>query len=89
MEHLSITTAPKIPASHQEAQDTLTSYLQKTVDALPVGTSLDGSRYGGGDGANYCDDNPASTESPMNISFCLRHEARAWRRLQRDRGPDR
>jgi hypothetical protein len=59
--------APRIPASHQEAQDTLTSYLQKTVNALPPGTSLDGSRYGGGDGINYCEDNPADTNAPVHV----------------------
>lgn len=36
---------PKIPSSQQEAQDTVLRYLQQTVDALPAGSTLDGSRY--------------------------------------------
>ncbi len=67
MESLPAPLAPKVPTSHREAHDALLSYLQKTVDALPPGTSLDGSRYGGGDGINYCEDNPANADSPVHV----------------------
>ena len=57
----------KIPTSQQEAQDAIVRYLQETINALPKGTSLDGSRYVVGDGTNYCEDNPADSNSPVMV----------------------
>lgn len=59
---------PKIPASQQEAQDTVLRYLQQTVDALPKGSSLDGSRYIVGDGVSYCEDEPADHNAPVHFA---------------------
>lgn len=56
-----------IPTSQQQAQDTLVGYLQRTVDALPAGTALDGSRYGPNTRAVYCEDNPADTTAPVHV----------------------
>ena len=67
MEHTPVPASPKIPASQQEAQDTVLAYLQKTVDALPKGTSLDGTRYVVGKGTTYCDDNPSGPDAPVHV----------------------
>ncbi|WP_234817976.1 hypothetical protein [Mycolicibacterium sphagni] len=67
MESIPVPASPKIPTSQQEAQDTLTAYLQKTVDALPKGTSLDGTRYIVGDGTAYCEDNPSGPDAPVHV----------------------
>lgn len=47
---------PVTPASRQQAQDTVLGYLKKTLRALPTGTTLDATRYGGGTGTAPCDD---------------------------------
>jgi hypothetical protein len=62
-----IPASPKIPTSQQEAQDTVVGYLQKTVDALPKGTSLDGTRYLVGDGITYCEDNPSRPDAAVHV----------------------
>ena len=67
MEQTPVPASPKIPASQQEAQDTVLRYLQRTVDALPKGTSLDGTRYMVGKGTNYCDDNPSGPDAPVHV----------------------
>jgi len=55
MEPTPSAAAPKIPRSQQEARDTVLQYLQRTVDGLPLGTTLDSSHARGG--ANLsCDD---------------------------------
>lgn len=41
------TLQPVIPKSQQQAQDTVIGYLKKTLQALPPGTTLDATRYGG------------------------------------------
>jgi hypothetical protein len=38
-------SGPKVPATQQDAQDNVTHYLQQTLDALPKGATLDGTRY--------------------------------------------
>ena len=58
---------PKIPASQQEAQDTVLRLLQETANVLPPGTSLDGSRYRIGKMDRSCEDNPAGPDSPVHI----------------------
>ncbi|MDA4107340.1 hypothetical protein MHOL44478_08710 [Mycobacterium holsaticum DSM 44478] len=67
MEQLPVPAAPKIPTSQQEAQDTVVRYLQQTLDALPTGTSLDGTRYMVGDGTAYCEDDPAGRDAPVHV----------------------
>lgn len=67
MEQLPVPAAPKIPASQQEAQDTVLRYLQQTLDALPAGISLDGTRYMVGDGTAYCEDDPAGPDAPVHV----------------------
>lgn len=67
LEQLPVPASPKIPASQREAQDTILRYLQQTIDALPKGTSLDGTRYIVGDGTTYCEDNPSSTDAPVHV----------------------
>lgn len=56
-----------MPASQQEAQDTILAMLQKTVDALPAGTVLDGSRYRVGTMDRYCDNDPVGTASAVHV----------------------
>lgn len=58
---------PKIPASQQEAQDTVLQLLQQTANVLPSGTTLDGSRYRIGKMDRYCEDNPEGPDSPVHI----------------------
>lgn len=67
MEPLPTPADPKIPTSQREAQETLIGYLQKTIDELPAGISLDGSRYVIGDGTTYCEDNPSGRDSPVHV----------------------
>jgi hypothetical protein len=53
-----------VPASQQQAQDTVLGYLTRTVDGLPAGTTLDGTRYRVGSGNRSCDDNPTGPDAP-------------------------
>jgi hypothetical protein len=80
MEPTPVPAKPNVPANQQEAQDTLTAYLQKTVDALPKGTSLDGTRYTVGDGTAYCEDNPSGPDAPIH--------AEDWRDMNLPPGTD-
>lgn len=68
MDNTPVVPSPKIPASQQEAQDTVLRYLQQTVDALPEGSSLDGSRYISGGDVRYCEDNPSGPEAPVKFT---------------------
>lgn len=52
---------PVIPASQQEAQDTVLRYLTQTVNDLPNGVTFDASRYGTAGGNTPCEDKPHST----------------------------
>jgi hypothetical protein len=57
-----------VPQSQQQAQDTLAGYLQRTLKALPPGTTLDASRFGGvGSGNIGCDDNATSPDAPARF----------------------
>ncbi len=60
------TPSPKVPTSQQEARDNVLRYLQQTVDGLPKGSALDGTRYGGSR-TFYCDDEPADENSPVRF----------------------
>jgi hypothetical protein len=57
----------EIPTSQQQAQDTVLGYFQKTLNALPPGTSFDASRYSGG-GDVPCTDAPLEADSPVEYS---------------------
>lgn len=57
----------KPPRRATGSQQTLLEYLQRTVDALPAGTRLDGSRYVVGDGTNYCEDHPSGPDAPVRV----------------------
>lgn len=48
------------PTSQQQAQDTILGYLRKTLDALPPGTVIDGSRYGSAGSTTPCQGKPHS-----------------------------
>ncbi len=50
------TQRPVVPASQQQAQDTLLGYLKKTLRALPPETTLDATRYSGGTNTPPCKD---------------------------------
>jgi hypothetical protein len=50
------TSRPVVPTSQQQAQDTIVGYLKKTLQALPPGTALDATRYGGGTNTPSCKD---------------------------------
>jgi hypothetical protein len=52
------------PTSQQQAQDTLVGYLQRTLSALPPGTTLDATRYSGAGSNAPCDDNPTGPGKP-------------------------
>ncbi|MCG5433562.1 hypothetical protein LV457_14875 [Mycobacterium sp. MYCO198283] len=67
MERLPRPSAPVVPASQQEAADTVTRYLQRTIDALPPGTGLDGRRYGTNVQVTYCEDDPADENAPVLV----------------------
>jgi hypothetical protein len=67
MEQTPVPASPKIPTSQPEAQDTVIEYLQKTVNALPKGTSLDGTRYMVGKGTTYCEDNPSGPDAAVHV----------------------
>jgi hypothetical protein len=52
------------PASQQQAQDTIVGYLQRTLNALPPGTTLDATRYSGAGSNAPCEDNPTGARKP-------------------------
>jgi hypothetical protein len=56
-----------VPQSQKQAQDTIRGCLQRTIDALPPGTALDGARYAGAGKNRYCDDNASSPDAPMRF----------------------
>lgn len=60
-------TAVKVPADQQDAQDGVTKYLQQTLDALPKGATLDGTRYVTGPGAVRCDDGTVQVQDPRDV----------------------
>lgn len=66
MERTPSASSPKVPASQQEARDTVLRYLQQTVDGLPKSSTLDGTRYGGSR-TFYCDDEPVDENSPVRF----------------------
>ncbi|MCV7039204.1 hypothetical protein H7I58_10725 [Mycolicibacterium moriokaense] len=43
-------------------------YLSDTVNAMPKGTTLDGTRYIVGDGTSFCEDNPSGDDPPVRVT---------------------
>lgn len=68
MEPIPTVPNPKIPASQREAQETVLRYLQRTVDAMPPGSTLDGTRYVPGGETRHCDDDPNGPNAPVRFS---------------------
>ncbi|WP_079461660.1 hypothetical protein [Mycobacteroides abscessus] len=66
MEPIPIARNPKIPTSQQEAQNTVLKYLQDTLNTLPPGSTLDGTRYSRGR-VIECDDNDTSPDAPIHF----------------------
>jgi hypothetical protein len=57
-----------VPASQQQAQDTLVGYLRRTLQALPSGTALDSAGYAGGGHNIGCEDEPKDpTTAPVHF----------------------
>lgn len=69
MEPTPTPSAPKIPASQQEAHDTVLQYLQKTVDGLPPGTTLDTTQAGGGSNLSCDDDYQGPGPGPTDYTI--------------------
>ena len=57
----------QVPESQQQAQDTVLRYLRETLAALPPGTVLDATRFGGAGHNSYCDDDAVGADVPMNF----------------------
>lgn len=58
-----------VPPSQQQAQDTLVSYLEKTIEALPPGTAYDSGRYSVTGRNISCDDDfMGPGEPPTNFT---------------------
>lgn len=56
------------PQSHQQAQETLLSYIKRTLRALPPGTTFDATRFGGiGSGMVGCEDDATSPDAPVRL----------------------
>ncbi|WP_156181166.1 hypothetical protein [Mycobacterium nebraskense] len=58
---------PAIPATRQQAQDTVIAYLKKSMQALPPGITPDATRYSGGASVAPCQDVTSGT-SPMEFA---------------------
>lgn len=59
--------APKVPGDQQDALAGVDKYLRQTLDALPKGTTLDGTRYVDGPGAVPCDDAMFRVQDPRDV----------------------
>ena len=68
MEPTPIVPSPVVPESQRQAQDTINRYLSDTVNAMPKGTTLDGTRYIVGDGTSFCEDNPSGDDPPVRVT---------------------
>ncbi|AWG55036.1 hypothetical protein [Mycobacteroides abscessus] len=79
MEPIPTAKNPKIPTSQQEAQDTVLRYLQDTLNALPKGSTLDGTRYSLGR-VIECDDNDTRPNAPVHFED--------WRDIKLPAGTD-
>ncbi|WP_074377066.1 hypothetical protein [Mycobacteroides abscessus] len=68
MEPIPTAKNPKIPTSQQEAQDTVLRYLQDTLNALPKGSKLDGTRFGDPGSTINCSDDATGPADPVEFS---------------------
>jgi hypothetical protein len=57
----------KTPKDQQDAQGGVDTYLVQTLDALPKGTTLDGTRYVDGPGAVTCDDGGVRVQDQRDV----------------------
>ncbi|WP_082695580.1 hypothetical protein [Mycobacterium sp. IS-1742] len=80
MEPTPIVPSPVVPESQRQAQDTINRYLSDTVNAMPKGTTLDGTRYIVGDGTSFCEDNPSGDDPPVRVTD--------WRDVEPPEGTD-
>ncbi len=58
MEQVPTPASPRIPASQLEAQETVNHYMLDTINALPRGAALDGTRYVPVSRTIHCEDDP-------------------------------
>lgn len=80
MERTPIVTSPVVPGSQRQAQDTISRHLSDTVNAMPTGSTLDGTRYIVGDGTSFCEDNPSGDDPPVRVTD--------WRDVEPPAGTD-
>lgn len=80
MEPTPIAPSPVVPESQRQAQDTINRYLADTVNAMPKGTTLDGTRYIVGDGTSFCEDDPSGDDPPVRVTD--------WRDVEPPEGTD-
>lgn len=52
-----------VPQTQQQAQDTVVSYLKRTLAGLPDAAVLDASRYGSAGHNSWCEDSPADPKN--------------------------
>jgi hypothetical protein len=57
-----------VPASQQQARDTVLTYLKKTLGAMPPGVVFDASRYSGGTSAVPCNDTTHNANAPVQFA---------------------
>lgn len=80
MEPTPIAPSPVVPESQRQAQDMINRYLSDTVNAMPEGTTLDGTRYIVGDGTTFCEDDPSGDDPPVMVTD--------WRDVEPPEGSD-
>lgn len=57
-----------VPESQEQAQDTLLSYVRRTLQGLPPGITFDATRFGGAGSGNVgCDDDATSPDAPIRF----------------------
>lgn len=61
-----------VPSSQQQAQDTVLGYLRKTLAALPPGTVIDATRYGGAGSNSPCGEAPNDSSELFSATGDLR-----------------
>lgn len=67
MEQVPTPASPKIPASQLEAQETVNHYMLDTINALPRGAALDGTRYVPVSRTIHCEDDPSENDPPVHL----------------------
>lgn len=67
MEYTPVEGNSPSPTSQQVAQDTVLGYLRRTLNAMPPGAVLDGTRYRIGKMTRYCEDDPRGPDAPVHV----------------------